>query len=375
MIPRTFPSTVSTENGKTQMVIAILSDVTGLQRWKDYIPVKEPLSVGSINTYNNTGAIQVEEIASLSGKQAWKDYIPVYVDESATAAWTVSALGYIPATPLLFNPLTLFAAGEQGAWYDPSDSTTLFQDAAGTTPVTAVEQPVSLMLDKSKSLTTAVVVVTNGDFATDSDWTKGTGWTIGSGVATKTAGTAANLTQTILTTAGQWYKVTATITRTAGGITTSIGTSGTTSGSITTGGTYTWTILAGSSTQSLTFAGDASFAGTVDNVSVQSIAGNHAYTPSTATASRPVLSARKNLLVNTETLATQTRSVRAVEHILSFYGTGTVTLSGVSTAGPLVGTGANDRVYLAFTPTAGNLTLTVSGTVTKAQLEETRESL
>lgn len=36
-----------------------------------------------------------------------------------------------------------------GAWFDPSDLSTLFQDAAGTTPVTAVEQPVGLMLDKS----------------------------------------------------------------------------------------------------------------------------------------------------------------------------------------------------------------------------------
>jgi hypothetical protein len=46
-------------------------------------------------------------------------------------------------------PGTLFAAGEQGAWYDPSDFATMFQDSAGTTPVTAVEQPVGLILDKS----------------------------------------------------------------------------------------------------------------------------------------------------------------------------------------------------------------------------------
>jgi hypothetical protein len=37
----------------------------------------------------------------------------------------------------------------QGAWYDPSDYSTLFQDSAGTTPVTAVEQSVRLMRDKS----------------------------------------------------------------------------------------------------------------------------------------------------------------------------------------------------------------------------------
>lgn len=43
----------------------------------------------------------------------------------------------------------LFGAGEQGGWYDVSDMSTLFQDAAGTVPVTAVEQPVGKMLDKS----------------------------------------------------------------------------------------------------------------------------------------------------------------------------------------------------------------------------------
>jgi hypothetical protein len=53
------------------------------------------------------------------------------------------------STLLSFSPSALFAAGEQGAWYDPSDMTTLFQDSSGTTPVTAVEQTVGRMLDKS----------------------------------------------------------------------------------------------------------------------------------------------------------------------------------------------------------------------------------
>ena len=48
-----------------------------------------------------------------------------------------------------FNPRSLFAAGEQGIWLDPSDFSTLFQDAAGTTPVTALGQPVGKILDKS----------------------------------------------------------------------------------------------------------------------------------------------------------------------------------------------------------------------------------
>jgi hypothetical protein len=78
---------------------------------------------------------------------------------------------------------------------------------------------------------------------------------------------------------------------------------------------------------------------------------------------------RSNLLLNSATLSTQSVTVAAAANTLSFYGTGTVTLTGVSTAGPLVGTGANDRVSLTFTPIVGVLILTVSGSVTNAQLE------
>lgn len=78
---------------------------------------------------------------------------------------------------------------------------------------------------------------------------------------------------------------------------------------------------------------------------------------------------RTNLLLNSASLATQNVTVTAVSTTLSFYGTGTITLSGTSTAGPLVGTGTANRVTLTFTPTAGTLTLTVSGSVQSAQLE------
>lgn len=48
-----------------------------------------------------------------------------------------------------FDPLTLFAGGKQGVIYDPSDKSTLFQDVAGTVPVTKDGDPVALMRDKS----------------------------------------------------------------------------------------------------------------------------------------------------------------------------------------------------------------------------------
>lgn len=44
---------------------------------------------------------------------------------------------------------SLFANSEQGFAYDPNDLTTLYQDAAGSIPVTAAGQPVGLMKDKS----------------------------------------------------------------------------------------------------------------------------------------------------------------------------------------------------------------------------------
>lgn len=77
---------------------------------------------------------------------------------------------------------------------------------------------------------------------------------------------------------------------------------------------------------------------------------------------------RTNLVYPSDIATTQVRAVTAVAHTLSFYGTGTVTLSGAF-SGSLIGTGTKNRVFLTFTPTAGNMTLTVSGSVTNWQLE------
>jgi len=79
--------------------------------------------------------------------------------------------------------------------------------------------------------------------------------------------------------------------------------------------------------------------------------------------------ARTNVLLNSAVLSTQSVTVPASVQALSFYGTGTITLSGAFT-GSLVGTGPYpSRASLIFTPTAGVLTLTVTGSVLNAQLE------
>ena len=76
-----------------------------------------------------------------------------------------------------------------------------------------------------------------------------------------------------------------------------------------------------------------------------------------------------NSLIDGTSLSTQTVVVTATAHTISFYGTGTITLSGAATA-TVTGTGVYpNRQTLTFTPLAGALICTVTGSVQYAQLE------
>jgi hypothetical protein len=117
---------------------------------------------------NATGSYTTDTPKNASG--SWNSSFPAGLITSSYVASAVvppgtSSLYFSPSTSVTgsnyrlrgtgtYNvtsttPLTLFASGEKGVWYDPSDITTLFQDSAGTIPVTAVGQPVGRMLDKS----------------------------------------------------------------------------------------------------------------------------------------------------------------------------------------------------------------------------------
>ena len=113
-----------------------------------------------------------------------------------------------------FSPLSLFAASEPGLWYDPSDISTLFQDAAGTTPVTAAGQSVGLVLDKRLGLVLGANRVINGDFSSGT-----TGWTAsnatlstsnGELVITSTGGGYPSATQSFTVTNQRTYRVSVT---------------------------------------------------------------------------------------------------------------------------------------------------------------------
>lgn len=97
---------------------------------------------------------------------------------------------------------------------------------------------------------------------------------------------------------------------------------------------------------------------------VRDASGGSFYASQSTTGYKPIL--RKgalNLLLNSNTLATQNVTVYAVPYTLQIQGTGSVALLGAYT-GTLNAPGT-----LTFTPTAGTLTLTPTGTVNNAMLE------
>lgn len=97
MIPRTYPSTLNPATGQRQLVALFLSDVTGLQRWSDYIPVNFGKGTTLIEgSYDNNGYIAVQEITSGLGLIPFGDYVPIFFDPAATDTWQVSNLGFIP---------------------------------------------------------------------------------------------------------------------------------------------------------------------------------------------------------------------------------------------------------------------------------------
>lgn len=114
-------------------------------------------------------------------------------------------------------------------------------------------------------------LITNGAFAADASWTKGTGWSIAAGAATLDGAHATALSQTIATLeTGRTYRVVFTVSgRAAGSVTPSVG--GTAGTARSSNATFTETIICGATT---TFAltGDATFDGSIDDVSVTPVA-------------------------------------------------------------------------------------------------------
>ena len=183
----------------------------------------------------------------------------------------------------------LFSNGEQGVWYDPSDLTTMLQDDTSAAPA-VIGQPVGTILDKSQGLKLGSELITNGDFAADSDWVKGTGWSISGGVGVANGVTSQNLRQNgVALEENKVYSVTFTIVSISQGSVLGRfgGTTTVDSVAFNAAGTYTFFLKANSTNSSFMLRGQGGFTGTVDNVLVKEVLGNHA--TQTTSTKRPVL--------------------------------------------------------------------------------------
>ena len=191
--------------------------------------------------------------------------------------------------------LKLFANNEQGFFYDPNDLSTMFQDAAGTVPVTAAGQAVGLILDKSKGLALGSNIIPNGSFSSDTAWNKWTGWTIANGVARFDGSTAFSNLGAVSSSSinDKWLRVELDLSNVgtlvtqvrilaSGALAATIPVSG--------NGKYSAMVLGGLAPsigiQSQATYG-ANYAFTLDNVSVKEAFGNHAY--QSTSAARPIL--------------------------------------------------------------------------------------
>ena len=214
-----------------------------------------------------------------------------------------SPFGRLMGSTAPFTPAVLFGASEPGVWYDPSDLTTLFQDTAGTTPVTTPGQTVALALDKSKGLVLgSETVVSPLAGALGSSYSV-VGNTI---VRNGSTGTALlNAVGGVASATNKTYLVTFTASGVTGDATGIRVGGGTAYGPFSGDGTFTLRVVGGGVSGSITFIpwGGGAATATYSNISVKELPGFHA-TQATL-ASRPTygivpLGGRRNLLTFTE---------------------------------------------------------------------------
>ena len=204
------------------------------------------------------------------------------------AFWTPCAT-IIGSTSSIFNTIikALFANNEQGFAYDPNDLTTLYQDAAGTIPVTAQGQLVGLMLDKSKGLVLGDNMNTTGA----TGWIAGTEWSIAGDTATiVSTGAFTNLDKNLgAAKAGTFYKIDVNIISLSGGTIRCLFGGNAIPVILSAVGVRSFYVPASVTSGVMRFqAGSGVTASlSLSSVVVKELAGNHAY--QSVSASRPIL--------------------------------------------------------------------------------------
>jgi hypothetical protein len=228
---------------------------------------------------------------------------------SPLAARRGGGAAYNPVAVFGSDLVTWYGNSVDGLWRDQAAGgpVTLYQDNLGTTPITALEQTVGLILDKSRGLELGPELVTNGDFGSGAvGWTLGANWAISGGVATLTSGegTADSLALSSFDGGplGRAHIVSIDVVSATGPITLSMSRAG--SSAVFGAGSGTrqqirFTTITGPGGFAISMAAGGSCV--IDNISVRELPGHH-LSQATA-AARGRLSARYNTVNQTENLA------------------------------------------------------------------------
>ena len=203
------------------------------------------------------------------------------------AFWTPGAT-IVAATPSQLIE-KLFSNGEQGFWYDPNDLSTMFQDSAGTVPVTTVGQPVGLWLSKDKGLLLEDSKLANGDFSTTSSWIL-SGSTISGGLL-DLSNQYASAEQVIALENNEVYVLEYTVNTSSGSPALFLSSAGFTLSSVALSaavGSYKRYVVIKDKTKPFRFVQNTLGATLkIDNVSFRKVAGNHTY--QNTSSMRPIL--------------------------------------------------------------------------------------
>ena len=206
------------------------------------------------------------------------------------------------APSLASQVAALFAASEPGVWYDPSDMSAMYQDATGTTPVYMpgqgqVDPPVGLLLDKRLGLARGPELWVDASAQLFGEASR-----VAPGVyrvyTSTGAYTSVQLSGLI---AGEWYELSLNvdlITTLGSGLVCDVTTPVVSFNSV---GPKKYLLRTNTNVIDIKRNANVPTDIQISNVSVRRISGNHAY--QTTTTSRPTLSARYNLLVSSENLA------------------------------------------------------------------------
>jgi hypothetical protein len=235
---------------------------------------------------------------------------------------TATAVSALTAAVQAFSPVALFRSGEQGAWYDPSDLTSMRQLSTGDTAVTAGGDPVGFLADKrlmggqtfAAFVAAQANAVTNGDFAVNTaGWVPAAGYTITRNafaqaeiVRSSTTTPANGPKQTGAVVSGRFYVVELDVIALSNTVSVYLGSfSAATEALFSATGTGQQRIVqaAGGTDVILAATGASAATCTIDNIKIYDVPGNHA-TQATA-AQRPTYgivpaTGRRNLLTRTE---------------------------------------------------------------------------